>query len=71
LLFCFYLIFSREFRCNLKLLVWEHSNFFMEALNVMNVPLSSAFIMYHKFEYACLDCHLFLKHLWFLSLFCP
>jgi hypothetical protein len=43
--------FSIAFRCTFKFLVWELSNFYMEALNAMNFPLGTAFIMFHKFGY--------------------
>ena len=50
-LWCACFFFSRACRCSFKLVVWEHSNFFMEALSAMNFPLSTAFIVFHKFEY--------------------
>ena len=43
--------FSRVFRCTFKLLVWELSKCFMEALSAMNFPLSPVLIVSHKFEY--------------------
>ena len=43
--------FPTTFRCTFKLLVWELSNFFMEAHNILNFPLSTASIGSHKFGY--------------------
>ena len=37
------------FTCTFKLLVWKLSNFFMEALSAMNLPIGTALIMSHKF----------------------
>ena len=42
---------SRAFRCAVKLLVKDPSNLFMEVLSAMNFPLSTAFIVLHKFGY--------------------
>ena len=42
---------SRDFRYTVKLLVWDMYNFFVKALSAMNFPLSSAFIVSHKFLY--------------------
>ena len=46
-----YFFFPTAFRCTFKLLVWELSNFFMEAHNILNFPLSTASIGSHKFGY--------------------
>ena len=43
---------SRDFRCDVKLLVQDLSNFFMKVLRAMNFPLSSAITVSHKFGYA-------------------
>ena len=40
-----------SFRCAVKLLVYAFSSFFLEALRAMSFPLSTAFIMSHKFGY--------------------
>ena len=42
---------SRAFRCLVKLLERVHSMQFMKSLNTMNFPLSTAFIVSHKFGY--------------------
>jgi len=47
LLFC-----SRIFRCAIKLLMYALSCFFLEALRAMSFPLSTVFIVSHKFGYA-------------------
>ena len=48
--FCF-----RAFRCAVKLLVWDLSNFFIKAFSTMNFPLNfplnDAFIVSHMFGY--------------------
>ena len=44
--------FSRAFRCVVKLLVCAFSSFFLEALKAMSFPLSTAFIVSHKFVVA-------------------
>ena len=41
--------FPRTFRHTFKLLVWELSNFFMVALSGINFPLSTVFLISHKF----------------------
>jgi hypothetical protein len=41
---------SRAFRCAVKLLVWDLTNFFMKALSATNFPLNT-FIVSHKFGY--------------------
>jgi len=46
-----YLIFSRAFRCAVKLLKYALSCFFLQALRAMIFPLSAAFIVSHKFQY--------------------
>ena len=43
--------FPTTFRCTFKLLVWGLSNFFMEAHNVSNFPLTTTSIGSHTFEY--------------------
>ena len=43
--------FPTTFRCTFKLLVWELSNFFMEAHNVLNFPLTTTSIGSHTFGY--------------------
>jgi hypothetical protein len=42
---------SRAFRCAVKLLVCALFSFFLEALRGMSLPLTTAFIVSHKFEY--------------------
>ena len=42
---------SKAFRCAVKLLVYALSSFFLEALRAMSFPLSTAFIVSHKFGY--------------------
>jgi hypothetical protein len=42
---------SRAFRCVFKLLVCALSSFFLVALRAMSFPLSTAFIVSHKFGY--------------------
>ena len=46
---CFFC--SRAFRCACKLIVWDLSDFFMKVLSAMNFPLSTTFIVSHKFGY--------------------
>ena len=41
---------SRDFKCAVKLLVWDLCNFFIKALSVNDFPLSAAFIVSHKFR---------------------
>ena len=41
--------YSRAFRCAVKLVVYAPSNFFLEALRMMSLPLSTAFIVSHEF----------------------
>lgn len=41
---------SGIFRYASKLLIWDLSNFFMKSLCTMKFPLSSAFILSHKFQ---------------------
>ena len=43
--------FPTTFRCTFKLLVWGLSNFFMEAHNVLNFPLTTTSIGSHTFGY--------------------
>ena len=43
--------FPTTFRCTFKLLVWGLSNFFMEAHNVSNFPLTTTSIGSHTFGY--------------------
>ena len=50
------------------LLVYPLSNFFMKALRGMSFPLSTAFIVSHKFEYVVPSFLLNFK-MYFLSLF--
>jgi hypothetical protein len=40
---------SRAFRCTVMLLVYVLSSFFLEVLRAMSFPLSTAFIVSHKF----------------------
>jgi hypothetical protein len=40
---------SRAFRSTVKLLVYALFSFFLETLRAMNLPLSTAFIVSHKF----------------------
>ena len=42
---------SRAFWYAVKLLVYAHSSFFLEALRSMSFPLSTAFILPYNFEY--------------------
>ena len=42
---------SRAFRCAVKLLVYAHFSFFWEALRAMSFPLTTDFIVSHKFWY--------------------
>ena len=42
---------SRTFKCTVKLLVHALSIFFLEALRAMSFPVSTAFIVFHKFWY--------------------
>jgi hypothetical protein len=42
---------SRTFRCAVKLLVYAHSSFLLEALRAMSFPLRTAFIVSHMFGY--------------------
>jgi hypothetical protein len=42
---------SRAFWCTVKLLVYALSSFFLEALRAMSFPLTTAFIVSHKFGY--------------------
>jgi len=42
---------SRAFRCAVKLLIYALSSFFLQALRAMSFPLSTAFIVSHKFGY--------------------
>jgi len=42
---------SRAFRCAVKLLKYALSYFFLQALRAMRFPLSTAFIVSHKFGY--------------------
>ena len=58
IIFCRLLLFgvfasfcSRAFCCPVKLLVYVLSHFFVEALRAISFPLSSAFIVSHKFGY--------------------
>jgi hypothetical protein len=44
---------SRAFRCAVKLLEYDLSNFFMETLRAMSYHLSTAFIVSHKFCICC------------------
>jgi hypothetical protein len=48
---------SRAFRCAVQVVVYTLSNFFLEALRTVSFPLSTAFIVSHKFGYACLHFH--------------
>jgi hypothetical protein len=48
---CICLFYSRAFRGAVKLLVLNLSNFYMKVLSVMNFPLSTAFIVCHRFVY--------------------
>ena len=41
----------RVFRCVVKSLMWAFSTFFMWVLSAMNFPLSTAFIVFHRFRY--------------------
>ena len=50
--FCF-----RAFQCAVKLLVCALPLFFLSALRVMNFPLSTAFIVFHKFRLLWLYFH--------------
>jgi len=43
--------YSRAFRCAVKLLTYALFCFFLQALRAMNFPLSTAFIVSHKFGY--------------------
>ena len=45
------LFFSRAFRCAVKSLMCAFSIFLMRALSAMNFPLSTAFIVSHRFGY--------------------
>jgi hypothetical protein len=52
LLFCeFAYLWSRAFRCAVKLLVYAHFTFFLEALRAMSFPIRTAFIVSNKFVY--------------------
>ena len=44
-------LFSRAFRCAVKLLLCALSSFFLEALRAMSFPLTNAFIVSHSFGY--------------------
>ena len=46
-----FFFFPTTFRCTFKLLVWGLSNFFMEAHNVLNFPLTTTSIGSHTFGY--------------------
>ena len=41
--------YSRTFRCAVKLLMYALSSFFLEALRAISFPLTTAFIVSHKF----------------------
>jgi hypothetical protein len=43
---------SRAFRCTVRLLMNDISNFFMKALRAMSFPLRTTFTVSHKFGYA-------------------
>jgi hypothetical protein len=62
---------SRAFRCAVKLLVYAFFSFSLEALRAMSFPLSTAFIVSHKFGYVVSSFSLNSKNLQFLSLFLP
>jgi hypothetical protein len=42
---------SRAFMCTVKLLVYALYSFFLETLRALTFPLSTAFILSHKFGY--------------------
>jgi hypothetical protein len=63
---CFF--YSRVFRCAVELRVYDLFNFFMEALRAMGLPLSTAFIVSHKFEYDVPSFVKFLKSFNFLKI---
>ena len=42
---------SRAFKCAVKLIVYALSSFFVQPLRAISFPLSTAFIMSHKFGY--------------------
>ena len=48
---------SRAFRCAVKLLVYALFSFFLEALRAMSFPLTTAFIVSHKFGYVVSSFH--------------
>jgi len=61
---------SRAFKNAVKLLVYARSRFFLEVLGAMSFPLSSAFIVSHKFVYVVASFSLNSKK-YLISLFLP
>ena len=56
------------FKCRVRLFIWPFSCFLRYACIAMNLPLSTAFTVSHRFWLLCFHFHLFLCIFWFLFL---
>ena len=61
--------FSSCFRCRVRLFIWLFSYFLRYARTAMNLPLSTAFTVSHRFWVLCFHFHSFLCIFWLLFWF--
>ena len=61
--------FSSCFRCRVRLFLWLFSCFLRYACIAMNFPLSTAFIVSHRFWVVVFSFSLVSMHIWFLFWF--